>query len=149
MKRLASAALLFGLLSALAGGRAEEEAAAPDRERLQGTWAVVSAERGGKAVEEAAKDRLVFTGDKIRVVGASRARNEEGTFQLHPDATPRGIDIETAAGKQPKVLGIYRLKGDELTLCLPRPGDERPGDFETASNPRLFKAVLKRAKPEP
>jgi uncharacterized protein (TIGR03067 family) len=120
---------------------------ADDKEKLQGTWKVVSVELGGKGNEELKLDRLMFDGDKVRVVGTGRGQEEEGTFKLDPAKSPKTIDIQTLGSKQQPVLGIYQLEDHNLKLCLGRPGDERPANFEPKDNPRQLKAVLKRAKP--
>jgi hypothetical protein len=48
------------------------------------------------------------------------------------------------------VLSIYDLNGDEMKLCLRRPGNPqgRPTAFATERNSDLVLMVLKREKPE-
>src|SRR5205823_6341571 len=60
-------ALAFGSFVALSYG--DDNAAKGDKEKIQGTWSVVSGKRGGKAIpEESAKNiQLVIAGDKFTI----------------------------------------------------------------------------------
>jgi hypothetical protein len=51
------------------------------------------------------------------------------TFKLDPGKTPKGIDL--AEGSRQALFGIYRLDGDDLTICCSITGDkgDRPSTF--------------------
>jgi uncharacterized protein (TIGR03067 family) len=145
MRRTVLSYLVIGVL--LVPVRLPAAAPTDDKEQLQGTWKVVSVDLGGKGNEELKLDRLIFDGDKVRVVGPSRGQQEEGTFKLDPARKPKTIDIHALGSKQQSVLGIYELEANSLKLCLARPGEGRPTTFEPKDNARQLKAVLKRAQP--
>jgi uncharacterized protein (TIGR03067 family) len=98
-------------------GRAEADARA-----LQGEWVASRKVAGGTVTLTVAGDRMTF-----RVDGEVATVYE---FTLDPNRTPRAMDlqqVETASGFAGKrLLAVYRIKGDELTLAY---GRDRPADL--------------------
>jgi RNA polymerase sigma-70 factor (ECF subfamily) len=116
----------------------EEDKAKADLEKLQGTWALVSMERGGqKAPEDEVKGlTLVVKGDKLTVTDG-KGKTEEAVLELDPTKDPKEIDLKVNEDGAPKVhKGIYKLEGDTLTLCLSHPPEERPSTFATKEGAR-------------
>jgi uncharacterized protein (TIGR03067 family) len=146
MVRRLSFMLVTVLLAAAADAR--DDPARADRDGLQGTWSVESAERRGEVLprERAERIKLIVTADKITIQDGDTGRNEEALFQLDPTKQPKAIDL-TPGGESAKVEGIYQLAGDTLKLCWSKPGGARPGDFTTSRNDNRVLFVLKRAKP--
>jgi uncharacterized protein (TIGR03067 family) len=69
------------------------------------------------------------------------------TFTLDPTTQPRGIDLHSSDGKTHQ-QGIYKITGDELALCLSKPGAaERPKGFAAGKGPSPVLLVLRRADP--
>jgi uncharacterized protein (TIGR03067 family) len=141
MRQKLSVVIVVGLLVAAAG--AEDKPAKGDKEKLQGTWALVSGEHDGQPIpEEVAKTiKLAFTGDKVTL--HHNDQKNEGTFKLHSDKKPKGIDLDMENGA---VKGIYQLDGDTLKLANAKPGDERPKEFPKKEGSGLTVATLKRQK---
>jgi uncharacterized protein (TIGR03067 family) len=127
---------------------AAKEDAVKDEEKIVGTWAIVSAEKGGQKVPEE-----VFKGGKWtfaadgKVTARFRPDNDlGGTYKLDPAKKPKEITITTDDGKTHP--GIYKLDGETLTVCL---GDEdlgtgRPTEFAAKEGTRVVLFVLKREK---
>jgi uncharacterized protein (TIGR03067 family) len=120
-----------------------------DLERLQGSWESVSAVRDG---EDSATLRLVIEKDKILYPGLSNVvgRNVPADrIAALRATTPRQIDIDVLTnpgeGKS-SLLGIYKLEGDQLTICL---GKERPKTFKSPKGSGNSFFVLRRQKPAP
>ncbi len=117
----------------------------PDFPLLQGAWKAVAEERDGKpfAVENPIKvtNWLIVSGHSFRRVqeleDGRRIVSETGSFLLADDHEQPAIDFRLWQGS---VLGIYELKGDQLTLCLGEAvgiGDwrtvgSRPDEFATS-----------------
>ncbi len=129
----------------------------PDEELLQGTWAVVSFEKGGRKEKDVAKGRVIINGAKLSL-GAEGEAGDNFTFRLFPQQTPKGIDLLTAAEPKASTLGIYKIEGELLTLCVRgrgsrtkegKPDDPReltrPGKFSSEDGNLLL--VLMRKKP--
>jgi uncharacterized protein (TIGR03067 family) len=125
----------------------EAAKAADDKEKLQGTWVWVEAERGGKkaGADEIKDFKMVFRGDKLSVDPGGD--NREGTFKLDPAQKPKTIDLmlEDGPEKGKTIRGIYSLDGDTLKLCFDDMGDnDRPTDFTSKEGTRLVMVVLRR-----
>src|SRR5579862_4323706 len=79
-----------------------------DEDLIQGTWAVVSLEKGGKAApeEETKNFMLEFAADKFTLKGDNK--DKEISYTLDATQQPKHITC-MADGKT--VPGIYSLKG--------------------------------------
>ena len=102
-------------------GRAREEAARRDRERLQGTWTFVSGKR---------EAQLLISGDHFTM----RFRNGDiyvGTFTLDPTSRPRAMDMLIQDGPEPHrgktSLAIYQFDGHHLIWAPAEPGKGERG----------------------
>jgi RNA polymerase sigma-70 factor (ECF subfamily) len=115
-----------------------------DKEKLQGTWGIVSLETDGQDLTVKLNDiKFIFAGDDVAVKGGKELK---GTFKLTASVTPRQIDIVPTDNKDRTMEGIYEFKGDELKLCL-CDGKPRPTEFTTQAESRRLLVVLKREKP--
>ena len=150
MRRHALLALALGLL--LAADAPTQDATKKDRDKLQGTWRVVSVDDGDKKAPADFWKRFSYTfqGDTVRFLGDNTTPGADLTFTYTLDAAkkPKAIDLKIIKSGDKKdigktQLGIYRLDGDSLTICA---GDRRPTEF--AANAKLHTAVvvLKREK---
>jgi uncharacterized protein (TIGR03067 family) len=117
-------------------------------DKLDGTWAPVSTEVGGRKVPEdkLAGLKLVIEGNRFTIQDGKVTI--KGTFKADPSKTPRTIDAEFEAekGKKVTLLMIYELKGDTLRVCGAEPGKPRPTAFKTAKDDGRELTVYKRQK---
>lgn len=108
-----------------------------DLERLQGAWRAVRIEKGGNPVpnEVAAIVRYIFDDDRVLLMEGDQKAGE-GVIRLDPASDPKAFDFTATGGPQEgtTALGIYRIEGDALTMCL---GDERPSQFTGAGDAAL------------
>jgi len=155
VKHQLMAILLVGLIPA-AVLRGEDGKA--DLDQLQGSWEVTTMEMGGKAT--AAEDlpgkvTVTFTGEKMVMDGPLAAPEGEKpvppafTVKLDPSENPKAIDTVALTGrfKGKSQPGIYRLEGDELTLCLPnQEAKGRPTEFTSPAGSVFVVMTLKRSK---
>ncbi len=141
-RRALAVVVVAGLL--IAADKKDE--AKGDKDKLQGTWVCVSAERGGQPLPDEAKKAFTFTfkGDKLTLgIGDDK---KEGTFKLDPTKKPKTITIKPSDEKK-ELHAIYAFDGDTLKLCGGEPGDDAPKDFTTKEGGRHMLFVLKRSKP--
>jgi uncharacterized protein (TIGR03067 family) len=141
---------IAGLVTVLlvTGSAAFSQGTPQEREKLQGTWEVLTAAAGGEDLSENVgdKDRLVFQGNRVTLHDKFRAREFE--IALDPTRDPRSIDLSaTERGKTETCLGIYRLEGDRLHFTYAIPGEPRPTDFVSRKGQKSFVFVLKRLPP--
>jgi uncharacterized protein (TIGR03067 family) len=99
----------------------------PDRERLQGTWVIVSGEQDGQPLSPWALrswSQLTFAVNQVTRTGGEL---REGTYTIEPDRTPRQIDLFPEANPW---RGYYQLEDATLKLVLLF-GEERPAGFDS------------------
>jgi RNA polymerase sigma factor (sigma-70 family) len=130
------------LLSMAAGQEAQATAqkALPedkktDKDKLQGTWVAVSAERNGAKLDGddpgVKSTKFTFDGDKVTM---SPLKEEPSPYTLDPDKSPKEMDIDVGDGKKDvKLLTIYKFEGGRLKWHWVKDGP-RPSDFDTSKS---------------
>lgn len=114
-----------------------------DRERLQGTWGLVSIVQDGMAADEepiAPEDsaiKYVFQGDRFTLLASGNAGDTpQGTLKLETRGNARTIEFafppDPGSTQGQSILGVYKLEADTLTICNVLPGAKLPVDFESA-----------------
>jgi RNA polymerase sigma factor (sigma-70 family) len=135
--------------AARAADQPKEAERKTDQGKLQGSWAIVTAEAGGhKASEDEVKKiglALDFAGDKVRLEQGDGS--EVATFRLDPTKDPKAIDL--ILGKTEVHRGIYRLDGDRLTICKSHPPGERPTEFATKADSKFPMLLVFKRSGEP
>jgi erythromycin esterase len=135
--------------SALVPHRTDDPAIQAELPRFQGNWVMESSESDGTKlpVERMQAYRRSIKDDTytILIAGATGTTTIRGRFALHPEANPLAIDSEPENGDL--MLGIYKIEGDTLTLCISLPGEPRPTEFAAGAGTRLTMTSWKRAKP--
>ncbi|HWB10426.1 MAG TPA: erythromycin esterase family protein [Pirellulales bacterium] len=126
-----------------------DPAVAAEVARFQGDWVMASNESNGMKLPPARLQayRRSVNGDAytITITDVSGMSTIRGRFALHPESNPPAIDAEPENGDL--MLGIYRIEGDELTLCLSLPGESRPTTFAAGATTRTTMTTWSRAKP--
>jgi uncharacterized protein (TIGR03067 family) len=129
-----NAALSLALLALATAAPVPEKS---DAKKIQGTWALNSKELDGKALETRPGERLVISADDMR----SSDGKESFTYKLGSAGELRTIDISADRGplKGKTLHGLYRLDGDNLTICTPsEPGGERPTEITSKGMQRII-----------
>lgn len=110
--------------------------------QIQGSWQVATINGNAPSAMMGGDMTLVFTGDKYQQL-IQGAVTEDGAIKLDLSKTPHHLDLNIATGSDAgKVqLGLFVIKGDEMSLTMGLPGDtNRPGSL--AAGP--LAVVLKR-----
>ena len=109
-----------------------------DLEKLQGTWQVAAVEIDGRSLPGWWIERFTFTfkGDELTEPDTDRVE----LVKLDASKKPKTID----AGK---MLGIYRLDDDELTICVSEATEpKRPKEFKASKGSNQTQWTLRRVK---
>lgn len=121
-----------------------------DKEMLQGSWKMISCERGGAPLGSLENCSLKFDGNKVMFNMQGIEMN--GLARMDYGSTPKIFDLQLTAPGQPQdkgpiAKGIYELNGDTLKWCNAAPGgDVRPADFSTTKENNQMVAVFERVK---
>ena len=134
--------LAVGLL--VAADETKKDDKNQDAKKIIGTWQAVSLEREGqKAPEEQAKGIAVTFAADGKVTVKTPDKEISGTYKL--DAGKKVKDITLEADGEKTLYGIYKLDGDDLTICaVDTSADERPTEFATKEGSKARLVVLKR-----
>lgn len=128
--------ILFALILALSptqGDGRSKEVLEAERARHQGVWVVTSFVTGGKESAEELVRSITRTVEGDHVVWKREGKSFAGTtVTLDPSKSPATIDVTPDGGPRrgEPVLGIYKLEGQTLAICMAAPGKERPRAFQ-------------------
>ncbi len=118
-----------------------------DDEKLQGAWTGT-----GTDLPFEADTKWTFQHGRLERSWEKKAPKPEDQvntwYKLDPKQNPKTIDLTDQVGTDGPLLfvskGIYSLEGDELRICLPLRGEERPKSFSKDPGRTL---VLRREPP--
>lgn len=128
---------------------AAESPAAKEAKLLEGEWNVVAVGADGHegSPDDHKRMRWVIKGNEIQVTYPD-GDNEKMTFRIDPGKTPKQIDLIAQEGaKKGADLGIYKLEGGRLTVCVRSDmakGKGRPAEFDGGAG--LGMITLERVK---
>jgi uncharacterized protein (TIGR03067 family) len=125
-------------------------AGADEPPKHQGTWSVVSQVRDGQEgpADVVASIRRVVDGD--HVTWTRDGKSFAGTrVEYDASKTPHALDLIPDGGphRDKHILGIYKLEGEDLTICVADVGEPRPTAFEAAAGSKRTLQKFRRIKP--
>jgi uncharacterized protein (TIGR03067 family) len=112
---------------------ADDKAVQEEIERHQGIWRTSTSVYDGQEAPAEVVRSITRTVDKDHVVWKRDGKSFAGTkIELDPSRDPKAIDVIPDGGQDrgERVLGIYKLEGDRLTICMAAPGQPRPKAFK-------------------
>ena len=124
--------------------------AADDAKPLQGAWIAKSMEVNGAPAPAKAVERVQFTfeGDKLSIKGNfSDERVDECTYKVDGEKSPKHLDISHPKETKP-IVGIYKVNGDTLTVCLRHASSNegRPNEFVSKADSNLVLITFEKKK---
>jgi uncharacterized protein (TIGR03067 family) len=142
-KAVAAAALLSMVLAGPAAQKAPDPRSMRDQTALQGTWKWESAALAGDPfpASEARLMAMTFKGDQVM---PSSDPTDMATFVLDASKNPAAIDFIDRSKNVD--LGIYKIEGDVLTICmaLAQTHRPRPAAFESTKENGALLIVMKK-----
>ena len=117
----------------------------------QGTWLASSFRRDGQETPQEIVRTITRTVVKDHVVWKRNGKSFAGTAMvLDPGQSPKSIDVIADGGptRGKRVLGIYRLDNDRLTICMADADQPRPKDFTAEKGSRQTLMMFTREKPQ-
>jgi uncharacterized protein (TIGR03067 family) len=114
-----------------------------DRQKLQGTWVVSAAQRGGKPDRSTLKLQVLVKKDSLTFLHNGKATSQY-TFTLDPKKKPKTIDLKRGSHAFGCVYD-FRGGGWRLAYFLNGKEGERPASLEVA-DPRLHLVTMTRPK---
>jgi uncharacterized protein (TIGR03067 family) len=144
--------LTLGLAAAwlAAGALGDDQAVQDELKRHQGTWSVTSSIYDGQpASEEIVRSiKRIVTGDRVAWERDGK-HFAETRIEVDPAREPKTIDVIPDGGpnRGERVLGIYKLEGDRLTIAMAAPGQPRPKEFLAAKGSGCILRTFQRERP--
>jgi uncharacterized protein (TIGR03067 family) len=117
----------------------------------QGTWLASSFRRDGQETPQEIVRTITRTVVQDHVVWKRNGKSFAGTAMvLDPRQSPKAIDVIADGGpsRGKRVLGIYRLENDRLTICMADADQPRPKDFMAEKGSRQTLMLFTREKPQ-
>ncbi|MBI3838701.1 MAG: TIGR03067 domain-containing protein [Planctomycetia bacterium] len=144
-----SKAMWIAIVAALFSvAAAQNDPVSEELKKLEGTYKMVRGEEGGKPLEDdiVKTAKLTITGNKHVVQLGQETIN--GTHTVNPLEKPESIDASDTTGRFAGMTtkGIYKLEGDEFSVCFSPPDELRPSDFSTRNHPGRLMHVWRRVK---
>jgi uncharacterized protein (TIGR03067 family) len=144
---LGSVMLSLGLLAAAPGAKDDKDK--DDLKKFDGTWVFTAWDHAGEALPAEARDTAKWTIKGGKYTFEFAGMTEEGTIKLDPSKKPATIDIAITEGqdKGKDQVGIYKIEGETITVCLAAPGaKDRPTEFRSTEENGFILATIKRGK---
>jgi len=139
-------AVLFGLVLAV-GAPGGNDAPKKEAPSVVGEWDGEKAVRGG--MERPIPDggvKVTFTADGKFLFKEGSKEEGTGSYKVDATKTPGEIDITPPKEDGPHI-GIFKIDGDTLTICLAEKGStDRPTKFESPDGSNNMLVTLKRVK---
>jgi uncharacterized protein (TIGR03067 family) len=142
---LGSLALVVGLVAAAPGTKDEKD----DLKKFEGEWVFSAWDHAGNPLPAEARETAKWTIKGEKYTFEFNDLKEEGTIKLDPGKKPATIDLAITEGedKGKSQVGIYKMDGDTITVCLAPPGaKDRPTEFKSTEENGYILATIKRAK---
>jgi uncharacterized protein (TIGR03067 family) len=120
-----------------------------DEKAVQGVWLYESMEWNGKKipVEQIKESTITIEGDKFTIKRGKEVA-QVGTLKYGSIKSQKTFDVTVTEGegKGTVMLGIYKIDGDSITVCMNYSGTERPTAYKTAEQSESVLVTAKRAK---
>lgn len=115
-------------------------------EALQGEWKAKSIVKDGFPESDVKSAFLKVEGNKLTI--GMQKRESTSTFTIDPSKSPKEINVTVDDKKKVISQGIWKIEGDNLTICLcltPDPS-QRPKEFRSEKDSRYILFVFEKVR---
>jgi uncharacterized protein (TIGR03067 family) len=143
------ALLIVGSFAVIA---AETDADKAEIAKWQGVWRPVLMEHDGERTAEEKLKAIKLTVEDANYHFQNGDFSERGSYRFDPSQEPKALDIVVGdgvvgEGEKGKVyLVIYKVEGDQLTICLEADNKHRPTEFSGKKGSGCVLEVWQREK---
>jgi uncharacterized protein (TIGR03067 family) len=142
MSKLFARTAIVAILCVVRASAADDADLAP----LQGSWKVESAKHGGEEMPADMRGKIVLEFKGNKVIAHEEGRPEDpADFSIDSSKSPKIITVKPQKNNSKEMVGIYKLDGESLTICMSEGGD-RPTTFDSPQGSKIMLIVLKREK---
>ncbi len=139
----------FKKLVAFANGEDEPEVKKGkfDAAGLIGQWKMIAGQRGGEDVpSERMPPEIEISKTAFTLPSPDGSEPFVMGFKIDASKDPLEIDFDIESGPVPsgQALGIFKVKGDKMTLCYDGMTGKRPEKFETTEEDGYFMFVMRK-----
>ncbi len=126
--------------------------AADNLKAMGGKWQPAAIEVAGRPLPPAVLKTISLKIDGANYEVVVQTENgpspDKGTVKLDPSTKPKRMTITGVEGPNAgkTYLAIYEFNGDTLRVCYDLGGTERPTEFKTAPETKLFLVTYERVK---
>ena len=148
-QRFSQLVLAFLVISLATSALPAGDGVKKELKKHQGTWTVISSTFEGQQAGEDVLRSISRIVNDDHVVWKRNGKQFAGTkIELDPRPEPKAIDVIPDGGpdRGQHVLGIYKLEGDELTICMAAAGQPRPKEFEAKEGSKCTLRKFRREK---
>jgi uncharacterized protein (TIGR03067 family) len=140
---------LYALCISLTTSALVQDDIEKEKKKMQGSWKVVAAQVDAVKIPLDAFKKVVVVIQHDKILFKDNGKvYDEIEFDIDPATKVKEIDYLYTAGlkKGVRERGIYKLDGDQLSICMAQSRQKRPEDFVSKKGTGQQLMVLKRIK---
>ena len=141
--------ICLALMSCQTEGQGTDTQPPEEDAALMGSWLLLQINRGGEDIDlDHLEGAIREIGERTYSITPMKGTTITGKYTIDPEARPRTIEMLVDNGRfeGETLKGIYRVKGDRLTISFGGPDQDRPEAFESRPGTQFTVAIHKKVE---